>query len=128
MRYHLDTTFLVDWQREDPSSKTLRSEILARQHDVSIDPIVEAEFFAVPILDREIELVFDAVAAVGERLAITSEASRLAASWLGQMDKTQRLARFAHALVAAVAATNGATLLSNDTKIDSVFPVIVHHY
>ncbi len=128
MRYHLDTTFLVDWQREDPRVQSLRAEITAGQHEISVDPIVEAEFFAVPILNRDIELIFDSILSLGERLPITSVASQMAARWLGPMDAAQRLARFADAIIAAVAVTNGATLLTNDTRIGPVFPVPIQHY
>jgi predicted nucleic acid-binding protein len=52
----------------------------------------------------------------------------LAASWLAPMDPAQRRARFADALIAAIADLDGATLVTSDTKIEGVFPVPVLLY
>ena len=128
MRYHLDTTFLIDWRKSTPSIVNLRSEIIAGLHAMSIDPIVQAEFFATPRIDRTYELVHGAVLGLGRMLALTPEASRLAASWLGLMDRPQRRARFADALIAAVAYLDDAVLLTSDSKIEGVFPISVRQY
>jgi predicted nucleic acid-binding protein len=127
VRLHLDTSFLVDWEREDPIVTTIREEILTGIHVVSIDPIVEVEFFATLRADRRTQAIFASVLVVGVRLPITSEASRLAAIWLAPMDQAQRRARFADALVAAIAHFAGATILTSDTGMPS-FPVSVLLY
>jgi predicted nucleic acid-binding protein len=127
VRLHLDTSFLVDWERAEPIVTTLREEILSGAHVVSVDPIVEAEFFATLRADRKTQAVFASVLVVGTRLPITSEASRLAATWLAPMDQAQRRARFADALVAAIAHVDGATVLTSDTGMPT-FPVSVLLY
>lgn len=128
MRYHLDTTFLIDWRKSTPSIVILRAEIIAGLHAVSIDPIVETEFFAAPRIDRTYEMVHSAVLGLGTLLPLTPAEAMLAASWLGPMDRPQRRARFADALIAAVAYLDGAVLLTSDTKIEGVFPVKVRRY
>ncbi len=128
MRYHLDTTFLIDWRKSTPGIVVLRGEILAGAHVVSIDPIVQTEFFAAPRIDRTYEVVYSAILSLGTLMPLSQEASMLAASWLGPMDRAQRRARFADALIAAVAYLDGATLLTSDTKIEGVFPVSVRAY
>ena len=128
MRYHLDTTFLIDWRKSNPDIAALREEITAGAHKVSIDPIVQTEFFAAPRLDRTYEGVHGAVLGLGTLLPLPSEAAMLAASWLAPMDRAQRRARFADALIAAIAHLDGATLVTSDTKIEGVFPVPVLLY
>ena len=127
MRLHLDTSYLVDWERDEPIVATLREEILSGVHTVSVDPIVETEFFATLRADRKTQAVFASVLVVGTRLPITSETSRLAAVWLAPMDQAQRRARFADALVAAIALVDGATVLTSDTGMPT-FPVSVLLY
>lgn len=127
MRLHLDTSFLVDWEREVPAIATLRDEILSGVHTVSIDPIVETEFFATPRASRKTQAIFATVLVLGTRLPITSEACRLAASWLASMDQPQRRARFADAIVAATAHADGATVVTSDTGMPH-FPVSVLLY
>ena len=94
---------------------------------VSVDPIVHAEFFAAPRLDRTYDLVFDSVTRAGTILPLTPQVSRLAATWLGPMDQPQRRARFADALVAAVAYLDNATLVTNDKGMP-LFPIPVLLY
>ncbi len=115
MRLHLDTSFLVDWHRDESVIHQYRSEILAGDHIVSVDPVVEAEFFGSMRADRDAEIVFASALAQGSRLPFSSEAARLAATWLAPMDQKQRRARFADALIAAIASLDGATVLTNDT-------------
>jgi len=127
VRYHLDTTFLVDWRRSDLGSQLLRDEILAGMHTVTVDPIAQTEFFAAPRPDRRYEFVFDAILTVGTRVALTSDMCRTASTWLGSMDRVQRRARFADALIAAAAYAHRATLITSDTGM-SVFPVAILLY
>lgn len=122
MRYHLDTTFLIDWRRSASTTRGLRDEISARLHVISIDPIVHTEFFAAPRIDRTYDAVFASVMTFGELLPLTPEGSRLAATWLAPMDPAQRRARFSDALVAAVAHLSDATLVTSDRGM-SLFPV-----
>ena len=128
MRYHLDTSFLVDWQRVHPSVERLREEILTGVHQVSVDAIVQTEFFAVQRVDRAARSVFETVLDLAEWISITPAVSRLAAQWLGPMDAAQRLAHFADALIAAVATVERAILVTGDKRIARVFPVAVLEY
>lgn len=127
MKYHLHTSFLVDWRRSDPRIADLRAEISAGIHTVSIDPVVQTEFFAAPRIDRSYEVVFDAILGVGTRIDLSDEMSRMASRWLGPMDRVQRRARFADALIAAAAYTQGATVVTSDTGMP-LFPVSVLLY
>ena len=128
MRYHLDTSFLIDWRTSNPSIVALRDEITAGAHTISIDPIVQTESFAAPRIDRMYAAIYRAVLTVGALLPITPDASMLAASWLGPMDRIQHRAHFADALIAATAATAGAVLVTSDRRIARVFPVAVFEY
>ena len=128
MRYHLDTSFLVDWQGVHPSVERLREEILTGAHQVSVDAIVQTEFFAVQRVDRATRAVFETVLDLAEWISITPAVSRLAAQWLGPMDAAQRLAHFADALMAAVATVERAVLVTGDKRIARVFPVAVLEY
>lgn len=128
MRYHLDTTFLIDWRKSNPSVTTLQQEIVSGTHRISIDPVVQTEFFAAPRIDRTYRAVHDAVLALGSVLPLTSEAAMLAARWLAPMDQAQRRARFADALIAAMAHLDGAALVTSDTKIEGIFPVALLQY
>jgi predicted nucleic acid-binding protein len=127
VRYHLDTSFLIDWEREEQRTTTVHEEILQRLHVVSVDPIVETEFFASFRAGRQAQAVFGTVLIIGTRVTITPQASRMAAVWLAPMDRVQRRARFADAIVAAVAFLEGATLITSDTGMRS-FPVPVLLY
>jgi len=128
VRFHLDTTFLIDWQRVDPRIDSLRNELIAGQHELSIDPIIEAEFFAAQRVDRDKQLVFEGVQSIAEWVPLTSEACRLAGSWLARLDVPSRRRHFGDALIAATAALRDATLITADLRIARVFPVAVLEY
>jgi predicted nucleic acid-binding protein len=128
MRYHLDTSFLVDWQRQDPRVERLVEEITAGTHTISIDAIVHTEFLAAPLLTRRMRVVRSMILRLARVLPITFEVSQRAVQWLAPMDHVQRRAHFADALIAAVASTEGATLITGDTTSATVFPVAVHTY
>jgi len=123
VNYHLDTTFLIDWYRKDARIVSLRDEIIAGLHDVSINPIVETEYFAARRVTREKEMVFQSVAALAELVPLSSEVCRLAARWLARLDIDQRRAHFNDALIAAA-----ATLISSDKRIAPVFPIAILQY
>lgn len=128
MKYHLDTTFLIDWHRREARVLPLLEEILAGRHSVSIDPIIETEYFAATRVDRAKQAVFQTALTLGSRLTISSETARLAASWLAPMDQARRLAHFADALIAATATVGGAILVTGDRRIARVFSVAVFEY
>lgn len=128
MKYHLDTTFLIDWYRKDARTLSLRDEIIAGRHDVSINPLVETEYFAVRRVTREREMLFDSIAEIAEMVTLSSEVCRLAARWLSRLDIKQRRAHFNDALIAAAATIAGATLISGDRRIARVFPVAILQY
>ena len=123
MRLHLDTSFLIDWRRQDPRTHDLAREIGDGQHEISIDPVVEAELFAVPCVTEDYVMLFDAVLAIGAVLPLSSQASRLAASWLAPMDEAKRRAHFADALIGAIAQTAEAILVTGDRRIARVLPM-----
>jgi predicted nucleic acid-binding protein len=125
LRYHLDTSFLIDWHRRDPRVIPLLDEVLAGLHEISIDAVVETEYFAAERIDRGKQFTYDTALSLGASLPLTS---RLAASWLAPMDHPQRLAHFADALIAATAATAGAVLVTGDRRIARVCPVAVFEY
>lgn len=106
----------------------LRDEIIHGVHDVSIDAIVETEFFAVRSISVDHDLIYDALLAIGRLLPLTSEVCRVAGSWLAPMDEAMRRAHFADALIAAGAHSNGAMLVTGDRRIGRVFPVRVLEY
>jgi predicted nucleic acid-binding protein len=114
--------------RRDPRVLPLLEEILAGAHEVSVDPIVEAEFFAAPIVPRRKEAAYEAVLSIGVALPLTSNAARLAASWLARMDPPQRRAHFADALIAGMASVHSARLVTADRVLRRVFPVAVLEY
>jgi predicted nucleic acid-binding protein len=128
LRYHLDTSFLVDWQREDPAIKTLVDDILAGTHDVSIDGIIYTEFMAARVIEMRKRLVIGTTLRIGGWLSATTEAARLAAGWLAPMNREQRRAFFADAVIAATAHMHGATILTGDKTAAGVFPVPTHTY
>lgn len=128
LKYHLDTTFLIDWHRRDPRLLPLLDEVLAGLHSISTDPIVETEYFAAERIDHAKRAVYETALALGARLPITTAAARLAASWLAPVDQARRLAHFGDALIAAMATTEGAVLVTGDRRIARVFPVAVFEY
>lgn len=121
-RYHLDTSFLIDWQRGATQIEAIRDEILTGTHEISIDPIVETEFFAGGTTSRKAELLFQSILRLSQRLDLSSSVSRRAAAWLGPMDKRMRKEHFGDALIGATAVGNRATLVSSDRRIEKVFP------
>ncbi len=128
MKYHLDTTFLIDWYRKEPRILALRDEIIAGFHDVSIDPVIETEYFVARRVTREKEMLFDSIAELAEVVPLSSDVCRLAARWLARLDIKQRRAHFNDALIAAAATVSGATLVSGDRRIARVFPVAILQY
>ena len=128
MIYHLDTTFLIDWHRRDPRIASLRDEIIAGVHDVSINPVVETEYFAARRVTREKEMTFQSVAALAEMIPLSSDVCRLAAQWLARLDIKQRRAHFNDGLITAASTVAGATLISSDKRIVRVFPVTILQY
>jgi len=128
LRYHLDTSFLVDWQREDPAIDAFVDDILAGVHEVSIDAIAYAEFMAARVIQPRKRMVIATVMRLGQWAASTNQAARLAAEWIAPMNTEQRRAFFADALIAANAYAHGATLLSGDKTAAGIFPVPVELY
>jgi len=128
LKYHLDTSFLIDWHRRDPRVLPPLDAVLAGLHEISVDPVVETEYFAAERIDRGKQLTYDTALSLGSSIPLTSEAARLAASWLAPMDQPKRLAHFADALIAAIAATADAVLVTGDRRIARVFPVAVFEY
>lgn len=122
MRLHLDTSFLIDWRRNSPRIIALRDEIIAGEHEVSYDPIVETEFMSAFRLTREHDAVMLALEFLATRLDITPEISQLAARWLAPMDQPMRRAHFADAIIAACATASSATLVTGDGRLPRVFP------
>lgn len=129
MRLHLDTSVLIDWHRGDLRIAPLRDEILAGLHQISIDPVVKVEYFMATRVQSDKIAIFDSVMAISDWIVPTSEACRLAASWLAPMDEAMRRAHFNDALIAAIATLHGATLVTGDHRIGKVFPdVAVQEY
>jgi predicted nucleic acid-binding protein len=128
LRYHLDTTFLIDWHRRDPRVLPLLEEVLDGLHEISVDPIIETEYFAAARIDRAKQFVFETALSLGASLPITSQVSRIAGTWLAPMDQPKRLAHFADSLIAATASAAGAVLVTGDRRIARVFPVAVFEY
>lgn len=128
MRIHLDTSFLIDWARLDLRTARMRDDIAGGVHDVSIDAIVEAEFLSVKRNRDERELIVRLIASAGAVIPLTSEPARLAAGWLAPMDERQRRAHFPDALIAAIAHSAGATLVTGDHILAAMFPVAVLAY
>lgn len=122
MKLHLDTSFLIEWRRDSPLVIALRDEILRGEHDVSYDPIAETQFMSAFQRTRRHAIVMMAVRSIAARLPITPECSLLPADWLAPMDVPKRRAHFADAIIAACAATAGATLVTGDRRIGRVFP------
>lgn len=128
MRHHLDTTFIIDWHRQSYAIEVVRHAILAGVHDLSFDPVAETEYFAAPRVTRARELTFASLSAIARRLPVSSEACRIAGSWLGRMDTRQRRRHFNDALIAAIAFTQDAILITADKRIGRLFPVRVLEY
>ena len=127
-RYHLDTSFLIDWQRGDFRIARLRDEILNGDHEITFDPIVETEYVQVPVLTREAELLFESIETLGSRVDLSSGICRQAAMWLAPMDTQERKQHFGDALIAAAATRSSAIVLAADKRIGKVFPVAVETY
>lgn len=127
-RYHLDTSFVIDWERGDPRIAQLADEISEGDHEISFDPIVETEFFAGQKMTRQAELLFRGIERLAVRVDLASTVCRLAATWLSSMDGDMRKQHFGDALIAAAASSNEAALLSADQKISRVFPIDVVTY
>jgi predicted nucleic acid-binding protein len=108
--------------------RALVGEIVAGEHEVSVDSVVEAEFFSARTVARDSLTLLESLLRVGEVLPLTSEPARLAASCLAPMDERQRRAHFADALIAAIAHTAGATLVTGDHRIAALFPIAVLAY
>lgn len=121
MKVHLDTSFLIEWQRNGSRIVPLRDQILAGDHEMSYDPIVEVEFLSVVRQDVQLLAVLAVVRAVGTRVDITPEIAQLAARWLAPMDEPKRRAHFADAIIAACATETGATLVTGDARLPRVF-------
>ena len=98
-------------------------------HHVSIDPVVEIEYFMAIRLEHRKVAIFNSAAAISEWITPTSAACRLAASWLAPMNEAMRRAHFNDALIGAIATLDGATLVTGDRRIAKVFPdVSVQEY
>jgi predicted nucleic acid-binding protein len=128
LNYHLDTSFLVDWQREDPAVENLVTGILDGEHTISITGIVFTEFMAARLITPRKRLVAGIVLRLAEWLPVSLETSRTASRWLAPMSRDQRRAFFADALIAAASHERGATLLTGDTTAARIFPVATQLY
>ena len=128
MRFHLDTSFLIDWQRGDPAVESLVEGILAGDHQISIDAVAHTEFVTAALISARKQIVLDVLDAVSAWTDIPQTASERAARWLTPMDLKQRCAFFADAMIAAVAADLNATLLTGDRKSGRAFPVATELY
>lgn len=106
----------------------LRDEIVTGLHEISINPIIEAEYFSARHVRRDKELTFEAILSLGVMLPLSSEVCRLAGIWLGRMDRRQKRRHFNDALIAASAAIGDAVLVTADRRISKVFPVRTREY
>ena len=86
------------------------------------------EFLSTRRTFRNSVAVWNTLTTIGRRIEITSAASRLAAAWLAPMDRVQRRARFADAVIAAVSSVEEAVLVTSDPAIGATFPVPVFEY
>jgi predicted nucleic acid-binding protein len=73
-------------------------------------------------------IIIETVLSLGTWIPVSEDASVLAAQWLAPMDRDQRRAHFANAMVAAVAAVSGATLLTGDRIAATLFPASIVAY
>jgi predicted nucleic acid-binding protein len=128
LKYHLDTSFLIDWQRDDPAVDAFVQDILAGLHDISVTGVAYTEFMAAAIITPRKRAVAATVVRIGEWLPISLEASRLASRWMAPMNREQRRAFFADALISAASHVHGATLLSGDKTAAGIFPASVELY
>ena len=103
-------------------------EIVSGLHTVSIDPIVHTEYFAARRVNRDKEAVFTSIMVFATLLALTEDSCRLAAGWLGRLDRDSKRRHFNDALIAAVAVVEDAVLVTADKRIARVFPVTVFDY
>jgi predicted nucleic acid-binding protein len=128
LNYHLDTSFLIDWQNENDSVQVLVSGIESGEHNASIDGIAYAEFMAARVLTPRKRLVAASAHRLCDWRGLSDDASRLAAQWLAPMDEVQRRAHFADALIAAIAHSSGVILLTGDGTAARTFPVVSEVY
>ena len=128
MRLHLDTSFLIDWYDHDSRIGSLSEEILVGAHRISVDPIVQTEYFAAQRISRDKRLLFELVVRMGAWIPLSSNACELASTWLAPMSEAMRRAHFADALIAAIATVEGATLVTGDRRIARVLPIVTQEY
>jgi predicted nucleic acid-binding protein len=128
LRLHLDTSFLIDWQRGSERVTTIGEQIRAGEHALSLDPIVETEYFAAARITRASVALYETLMSMASPLPLTRDVTALAATWLAPMDERKRRAHFADALIAAVAHLEDAVLITGDSRLNRVFPIAVLAY
>jgi predicted nucleic acid-binding protein len=128
LKLHLDTSFLIDWERADERIHSLVDEILSGAHQVSIDPIIETEYFAAAATSRRSVALFGALTSLADSLPLTSASARRAAGWLAPMDERMRRAHFADALISAICVEHSRTLVTADRRVKALFPVTILEY
>ena len=125
-RFMLDSTFVIDYLRDDPIAVSRFARFFADGDDVLINEIVVCEVRA-GLSDAAVAL-FDAVLEPTEFVQPGPGAAMIAGEWRAQARRRGRTLSLADALVASAADASQATVLTRNVRDLSLAPVRVESY
>ncbi len=126
MRYVLDTTFVIDHLRSDPSARRRFAAIFEDGDEVFINDIVVCEAWTGAHLagDPDLEALFEVI----EFVQPAPVHARAAGRWRAEAKARGWMLGLGDALIAACADSLGAVVLTRDIRDFALTPVKVEAY
>jgi predicted nucleic acid-binding protein len=125
-RYLLDTTFLIDYMRDDPATVTRYAQFFEDGDDVLVNEIVVCE--ARSGVPDESAAAFDAMLRPLEFVQAGPQWAILAGQWRVRSRQKGFVLSLADALIGAAADAAGATVLTRNLRDFQLMPVRVETY
>ena len=122
-----DTTVFIDSYKRDRGAIALIESVIAGDLVGWYSPLVVYELWVYPMV-REEEFFHQATLRVLRELPVSSREARQVADWLRASTRAQRLRRATDALIAASAASIGATIFTRNPRDFTRFYTNVQSY
>jgi predicted nucleic acid-binding protein len=126
MRYVLDTTFLIDYLRDDPIAVARYAQFFAEGDEVLVNEIVVCETRA-GLPDTGV-LAFEELLEPTECVQPGPSSAMKAGQWRVEARRRGYVLSLADALIAAAAEASDATVLTRNVRDFSLTPVRVESY
>ncbi|MEK7248730.1 MAG: PIN domain-containing protein [Chloroflexota bacterium] len=111
----LDTTVFIDAYNQQPAAVAILEHVARRRLDAGFSPVTVYELWLKP-MDRDEESFYTSLLDIVEELPFTRNAARQVGIWLRATTRQQRSTLAADAMIAATAASLGATIITRNPR------------